>query len=461
MPKPSFTKVFVEKPKPKRNNQKPKGHHTYYTSVYEPKPNQARVNNENRPRKEEPVKETRKLESEVQLHQEEEKAFEILITDFKFVPHKIIIASGTKVTWRVDKNETIHQSSVYAMETRSFVINIKHGSEIIESELLSKDQTFSYRFTKSGKYQIQCANYLQIQGIIEVSNDGSQSCMAEPAPLKELGFSMTIDSPVEEQNNNNNPWQDQLETKNSLMLFNELENNDIKELILELSMKSASDKGGKDYSLLGEDEIIMDQNRRYDNVASGLLNQKEVNIYDSLISREFNGLKLRSRDQSIKSEKSQRIKSEDNIFIKKKKVYEDGGEDDDEVQRELNFDLPKEYVESKLEMFKSPVLFSLKNPKDEEQKFDFAMNSAQECSIVIKEETQETNVGEDKFLSFLKKELKEPVKKLKKKFHSRSNYYRRRRNNSKNKVEEEDMDRISALKDFLTNSIFIKSPLFF
>jgi len=453
MPKPSFAKVFVEKPKPKRNNQKPKGHHTYYTSVYEPKLNQARVNNENCTRKEEPVIETRKLESEAKLHQEEEKTIEILITDFKFVPQKIIVASGTKVTWRVDKNETIHESSVYAMETRSFVINIKHGSEIVESELLSKDQTFSYRFTKSGKYQIQCANYLQIQGIIEVSNDGSQSCFAEPEPLKELGFSTPMDHTAEEQNNNNNPWQDQLETKNSLLLFNELENNDIKELILELSMKSASDKGGKDYSLLGEDEIIMDQNRRYDTVTSGLLNQKEVNIYDSLISREFNGLKLRSRDQSIKSDHSQRIKSEDNIFLKKKKVYEDGFcnlDDEDEVQRELNFDLPKEYVESKLEMFKSPILFSLKNPKDEEQKFG--------CAVVNTDENVQE--PEDKFFSFLKKELKDPVKKLKKKVYSRNNYYKRRRNNSKNKIEE-DMDRISALKDFLTNSIFIKSPLFF
>jgi len=227
-------------------------------------------------------------------------------------------------------------------------------------------------------------------------------------------------------------------------------------------MKSASDKGGKDYSLLGEDEIIMDQNRRYNSVAHGIRNQKEVNIYDSLMSREFNGLKLRSRDQSIKSEHDcdnrHGMKSEDNIFLKRKKVFGDNEDEEDEVQRELNFDLPKEYVEARLEMFKSPILFSLKNPKDEEQQF--AINQGQECieeqveeptatTVVVKEEEKVETSGEDLFLAFLKKELKEPVKKLKKKV-NRNNYYRRRRNNSKNKIEE-DMDRISALKDFLEN----------
>jgi len=140
------------------------------------------------------------------------------------------------------------------------------------------------------------------------------------------------------------------------------------------------------------------------------------------------------------------MKSEDNIFLKKKKVY-DGctlEDDEDDVQRELNFDLPKEYGESKLEMFKSPILFSLKNPKDEEQKFDSAMKYSETCIV-----TAEEHPEEDKFFSFLKKELKEPVKKMKKKI-NRNNYYKRRRNNSKNKIEE-DMDRISALKDFLTN----------
>jgi len=452
MPKPSFTKVFVEKPKPKRNNQKSKGHYTYYTSVYEPKPNQNRVNDENYIRKEEPAIRNENIKRKTHFEKEGGKTMEILITNFKFYPQKIIVASGTTVTWRVDKNESIHESSVYGLETRSFVINVKHGSEIFESELLSKDQTFSYRFTKSGKYQIQCANYLQIQGIIEVSNDGSQSCFAEPEPMR-------VSDSFGEEKQNKNPWEDELETKNSLLLFKELENDGIKELILELSMKSASDKGGKDYGLLGEDEIIMDQNRRYDSVANGLRNQKEMNIYDSLMSREFNGLKLRSRDQSIKSERdhSHRMKSEDNIFLKRKKVYGDvDDEEEDEVQRELNFDLPKEYVEARLEMFKQPILFSLKNPKDEEQQF--AINQGQECismdeveepTAAITEEKKLERPGEDLFFAFLKKELKEPVKKLKKKV-NRNNYYKRRRNNSKNKTEE-DMDRISALKDFLEN----------
>jgi len=450
MPKPSYPKYFKEKPKPKAHASKVKDRHPTYISIYQPKATTTVKQNDHNI----PNNESKPLSFHIQnttsnLLKEEEKAYEVLITDFKFFPQNITVATNSVVSWKVDKNETVHDSCVYDLEARSFVILI-HDKEIVESDLLSKDQIFTHKFKRPGVYRVQCANYKEIQGYVEVSDHPEDKKLE-----KEQESLRYIERSPESKRNisaKNTP-----EMKDSLLLIKDFECEGIKELILELSLKSASDKGTRGRKLSSEDEVIEDiqeHSRRYERATSEIRNQGEINIYDSLISREFNGIKIRSRDQSIKSEKKEKVQEKKNIFLKEEiRDFSVGNEEEENVIRELNFDVPKKIVEERFKLFKSPILVSIKNPRDEEQKFDLALNHSQECIIIHNEVNEEESEEieepkEDQLLAFLKQEIKIPVENLKKKL-AKSNHKKRR---GSYKASNQEVDRISALKAFLANS---------
>jgi len=451
MPKPSYSKIFKEKPKTKSQPSKAKNRHPTYISIYQPKVTPVEKEKGSNGAIEPYNSAPKNLNVDLtHVTYEEEKVHEVLITDFKFFPQHIAITTNSVVSWRVDKNETVHDSGVYTLEARSFVILI-HDSETIESDLLSKDQKFSHRFEKPGLYRIQCANYREIQGYVEVYDN-----IENKPSYKELEYLRYLEKSPESKKNistKNTP-----EMKDSLLLIKDFECEGIKELILELSLKSNSEKGLREHNFSSEDEIIEDfeeHSRRYEKATNEIRNQTDVNIYDSLISREFNGIKIKSRDQSQHSEKqTKQNKTQDrtNILFREKERDFSLGHKEENVARELNFEVPKKAVEERFKMFKNPVLVSIKNPRDEEQKFDLALNHSQEC-IILSEGTHEEkdfvqSPKEDKFLAFLKQELKGPIRNMKKRI-NKSNYKKRR---GSYKVSNQEIERVSALKTFLTNS---------
>ena len=94
---------------------------------------------------------------------------EIQLVNFKFSPQSIKIACNTKIRWIVKENVSAYESGVYSTKERFFIIAINDLG--IESDPLYRDNTFEHTFTTLGAFEIACANYPGIKGVVEVVSD--------------------------------------------------------------------------------------------------------------------------------------------------------------------------------------------------------------------------------------------------------------------------------------------------
>ncbi len=94
---------------------------------------------------------------------------EIQLINFKFSPQSIKIACNTKIRWVVKENVSTYESGVYSSKERFFIISINDLG--IESDPLYAGSTFEHTFTTLGAFEIACANYAGIKGVVEVVSD--------------------------------------------------------------------------------------------------------------------------------------------------------------------------------------------------------------------------------------------------------------------------------------------------
>ena len=77
----------------------------------------------------------------------------VSIKNFKFVPQDIVVRAGTKVVW------TNEDSAPHIVES---------SDNSFKSDELSKGDTFSYTFTKAGKYDYICGIHPSMHGSVTV-----------------------------------------------------------------------------------------------------------------------------------------------------------------------------------------------------------------------------------------------------------------------------------------------------
>ena len=81
------------------------------------------------------------------------KTVTIAIKSFKFVPADVAVSAGDTVVW------TNEDSAPHTVES---------SDNTLRSDELSKDDTFSYTFTKSGKYNYICGIHNSMKGSVTV-----------------------------------------------------------------------------------------------------------------------------------------------------------------------------------------------------------------------------------------------------------------------------------------------------
>ncbi len=79
------------------------------------------------------------------------------IKDFNFMPEKIKVKVGTKVTW-TNKDSAKHD---IAPDTES--------PDFVASELLAKGESYSFTFTKAGTYNYHCSPHPYMKASVEVT----------------------------------------------------------------------------------------------------------------------------------------------------------------------------------------------------------------------------------------------------------------------------------------------------
>lgn len=94
---------------------------------------------------------------------------EIELTNFKFYPVMIKVHCNTKIRWIIKENSATYESGVYNALERFFIIAI--NALDIESDPLYTGNTFEHIFTNAGSFEIVCANYPGIRGVIEVTRN--------------------------------------------------------------------------------------------------------------------------------------------------------------------------------------------------------------------------------------------------------------------------------------------------
>jgi len=81
----------------------------------------------------------------------------IEIKEYKYVPEKVTIAAGTKITW-INRDEVPH------------TVDMDDGKKGIKSSALDTDETFSYTFTTPGTYPYTCRLHSKMMGTIVVTD---------------------------------------------------------------------------------------------------------------------------------------------------------------------------------------------------------------------------------------------------------------------------------------------------
>ena len=97
------------------------------------------------------------------------QVYEVLVQDLEFQPKQLPIFEGCMVRWNIKDNKSSHQFGIHSAANRSLVIAIPDLD--VESDLLSKGESFEYTFLKSGTYEIVCANYPRMKSTIEVQKE--------------------------------------------------------------------------------------------------------------------------------------------------------------------------------------------------------------------------------------------------------------------------------------------------
>lgn len=83
----------------------------------------------------------------------------ITISGFAFNPSKITVKKGTTVTWT---NQDSTQHNVEPDEP---------SDDFKRSELLAKDESYSFTFEKSGTYSYHCQPHPQMKGTVDVTEN--------------------------------------------------------------------------------------------------------------------------------------------------------------------------------------------------------------------------------------------------------------------------------------------------
>ncbi len=282
-------------------------------------------------------------------------------------------------------------------------------------------ESFSHRFKKSGVFEIQCANYLEIKGCIEVFDMDDEV----------LNTSKSIMSQHLEETPSKKRYAEETFTEmggtSPLITINDFEVAGIKELILELSRQSTSEKKQKQFLSDGD---IDEQTWRFSDNSSKKQTQKE--------------LKRKSRESSIRSEK------ENNHPDSLKSECKELNSHNTEKTIDITMN-PKTVFGNRSKAFQFPVLLSLKNPRDEEQKFHLASSHSQECleQLNTGKEENRSSISEDIF-QYLRNELQGQMQMFKKNLNKNKNNQKRNRGMSKS--EQQEREKIANLKDFLSNS---------
>ena len=99
----------------------------------------------------------------------DDQPFEIHLKNFEFIPGNPKIKINTLVKWIIAENISNHDSGIYDQANRKFVLLINDLD--VESDLLSENETFEYKFLNAGIYEITCCNYKRVKGIIQVTDD--------------------------------------------------------------------------------------------------------------------------------------------------------------------------------------------------------------------------------------------------------------------------------------------------
>lgn len=89
----------------------------------------------------------------------------VLIRDFTFWPEGLEVNYGDTVEWIV-KNNKSEYSRIYNDDEKFFILEIYELG--IESDMLKKDQKFSYTFEAKGIFSITCLNYPRLNQVVKV-----------------------------------------------------------------------------------------------------------------------------------------------------------------------------------------------------------------------------------------------------------------------------------------------------
>jgi plastocyanin len=89
------------------------------------------------------------------LNSAESGDVQVRIEDFKFVPERLTVAPGTKVTW-MNKDDEPHSATSSEKPKR------------FDSGVLDSDKTYSFTFTEKGSFSYFCKLHPHMTGIVEV-----------------------------------------------------------------------------------------------------------------------------------------------------------------------------------------------------------------------------------------------------------------------------------------------------
>jgi hypothetical protein len=364
---------------------------------------------------------------------------EVLLADFKFSPKTLRIKTDTTVKWIIGENKNSHESGIYTMTTRSFVIRINDID--VESELLHKGESFVYTFDKAGTYEIECANYTRIKGVIEVYEDEAESMMSklqENYRERVNLFGSEINDLLKhkpKQSKSSTTTTTTIVPVETLVNRKDLENDRTKMLLLELSSQKSSkmnksiycgsaseseeEKNDKEEEKDDLRESLVLPDRHPNNISNQSCDYDTMNFLQEWITRDFH-------DEDFDSKSDFKF-----------------------IQSDIRFQPERNALDDLIDSEMQPPLVNLKNRADEEQKFALTTTNTEEINakaIEEKEDAIEESTPSDNFLLFLKKSINENKDKL-----VPSKIYSKVSPAASEYVERGN-SRIDAMKEFLLNS---------
>lgn len=99
----------------------------------------------------------------------EEQIKVVQLRNFEFDPRSLKVVCNTTVRWIIAENSASHESGIYSSKERFFILNICDLD--IETDPLYHGGMFEYQFTTPGSFEITCANYMRVKGLIHVVSE--------------------------------------------------------------------------------------------------------------------------------------------------------------------------------------------------------------------------------------------------------------------------------------------------